>query len=189
MKYSFIKQHRRLWPVSVQCRVLQVSAAAYHAHLVRRASDAQQRRLSDEALLVHIKALHAETRSAYGWPRIWRELVARGIAVGKDRVQKLMQLYGIRAKSKRRFKVTIDSHHKLPISPNLLNREFTVAEPDRVWVGDITYIATDEGWLYLDVVIDLFSRQVVGWSLRNDMTSSIVIDALRMAWFRRHPDK
>ena len=106
MKCAFIKQHRRLWPVSVQCRILQVSAAAYQAHLVRRASDAQRRRLSDEALLVHIKALHAETRSAYDWPRIWRELVARGIAVGKDRVQKLMQLHGIRVKGKRRFKVT-----------------------------------------------------------------------------------
>ena len=189
MKYAFIQQHRRLWPVSVQCRVLHVSAAGYHAHLVRRASDAQRRYLSDEALLVHIKALHAETRSAYGWPRIWRELVARGVAVGKQRVQKLMQLHGIRAKGKRRFKVTTDSNHKLPISPNLLNREFTVAKPDKAWVGDITYIATDEGWLYLAVVIDLFSRQVVGWSLREDMTSNIVIDALRMAWFRRHPDK
>ena len=121
MKYAFIKQHRRLWPVSVQCRVLQVSAAGYHAHLARRASDAQRRHLSDEALLAHIKAVHTETRSAYGWPRIWRELVARGIAVGKDRVQKLMQLHGIRAKGKRRFKVTTDSNHKLPVSPNLLN--------------------------------------------------------------------
>ena len=189
MKYAFIQQHRRMWPVSVQCRVLQVSAASFHAQLVRRASGAQRQRLSDEALLVHIKALHAESRSAYGWPRIWRELVARGTPVGKQRVQKLMQQHGIRAKGKRRFKVTTDSNHKLPISPNLLNREFTVAEPDRVWVGDITYIATDEGWLYLAVVIDLFSRQVVGWSLQGDMTSSIVIDALRMAWFRRHPGK
>ena len=100
-----------------------------------------------------------------------------------------MQLHSIRAKGKRRFKVTTDSHHKLPISPNLLNREFAVAEPDRVWVGDITYIATDEGWLYLAVVVDLFSRQVVGWSLRGDMTFNLVIDALRMAWFRRHPGK
>ena len=104
-------------------------------------------------------------------------------------MQKLMQLHGIKARGKRRFKVTTDSKHDLPISPNLLNREFTVAEPDRVWVGDITYIATDEGWLFLAVVIDLFSRQVVGWSLREDMTSSIVIDALRMAWFKRHPGK
>ena len=100
-----------------------------------------------------------------------------------------MQLHGIRAKGKRRFKVTTDSNHKLPISPNWLNREFAVAEPDKVWVGDITYIATDEGWLFLAVVIDLFSRQVVGWSLREDMTSNLVIDALRMAWFKRHPGK
>ena len=135
------------------------------------------------------KALHTETRGAYGWPRIWRELVARGIPVGKERVQKLMQLHGVKARGKRRFKVTTDSGHGLPISPNLLNREFTVAEPDRVWVGDITYIATGEGWLFLAVVIDLFSRQVVGWSLREDMSSSIVIDALRMAWFKRHPGK
>lgn len=100
-----------------------------------------------------------------------------------------MQLHGIRAKGKRRFKVTTDSKHELPISPNLLNREFTVAEPDRVWAGDITYIATNEGWLFLAVVIDLFSRQVVGWSLHQDMTRDIVIDALRMAWFKRHPSK
>ena len=118
MKNAFIERYRHAWPVSVQCRVLQVSAARYHAHLARRASDAPRQRLSDEALLVHIKALHAETRSAYGWPRIWRELVARGVPVGKQRVQKLMQLRGIRAKGKRRFKVTTDSNHKLPISPN-----------------------------------------------------------------------
>ena len=111
-------------------------------------------RRASEALLVHIKALHAQTRSAYGWPRIWRELVARGVPVGKQRVQKLMQLHGIRAKGKRRFKVTTDSRHKLPISPNLLNRAFSVAEPDKVWVGDMTYIATDEGGLYLAVVLN-----------------------------------
>ena len=145
--------------------------------------------LSDDALLVHIKAIHAETRGGYGWPRTWKELLARGIRVGKERVQKLMQLHGIRAKGKRRFKVTTDSNHDLPISPNLLDRQFSVAEPDKVWAGDITYIATDEGWLFLAVVIDLFSRQVVGWSLRADMTRDIVIDALRMAWFKRHPSK
>jgi putative transposase len=189
LKYAFIQRHRHAWPFSVQCRVLQVSVAGYHAQLVDRASDAQRRHLSDEALLVHIKALHCETRGAYGWPRICRELVTRSIAVGKQRVQKLMQLHGIRARGKRRFKVTTDSNYKLPISPNRLNQEFTVAEPDKVWVGDITYIATDEGWLYLAVVIDLFSRQVVGWSLRGDMTSNIVIDALHMALFKRHLDK
>jgi transposase InsO family protein len=178
-----------VWPISVQCRVLRISMAGYHEHLVRKASGAQRRHLSDDALLVHIKAIHAETRGGYGWPRIWKELLARGIRVGKERVQKLMQRHGIRARGKRRFKVTTDSRHDLPISPNLLNREFTVTQPDRVWAGDVTYIATDEGWLFLAVVIDLFSRQVVGWSLREDMTRDIVIDALRMAWFKRHPDK
>lgn len=125
--------------------MLRVSVAGYREHLVRRASSAPRRHLSDEALLVHIKAIHAQTRGAYGWPRIWRELVARGVPVGKGRVQKLMQLHGIRAKSKRRFKVTTDSTHELPISPNLLKREFTVAEPDRVWVGDITLPPTKAG--------------------------------------------
>ena len=115
--------------------------------------------------------------------------MAKGIRVGKERVRKLMQLHGIRAKDKRRFKVTTDSTHDLPIAPNVLDRQFDAAAPDKVWVGDITYIATDEGWLFLAVVIDLFSRQVVGWSLRQDMTRDIVIDALRMAWFKRHPGK
>jgi putative transposase len=146
MKYAFIGRHRRVWPVSVQCRVLQVSVAGYHEHFVRRASTAQRRHLSDDALLVHIRAIHAQTRGGYGRPRTWRELLARGVRVGKQRVQKLMQLHGIRAKGKRRFRVTTDSNHAWPISANLLNREFTVAEPDKVWVGDITYIATDEGW-------------------------------------------
>lgn len=193
MKYAFIEHHRRVWPISVQCRVLGVSVAGYHEHVARRASRVgetrQRRHLSDEALLVHVKAIHAETRGSYGWPRTWKELQARGLCVGKDRVQKFMQLHGIRAKGRRRFKVTTDSRHDLPIAPNLLDRQFTVAEPDKAWAGDITYIATDEGWLFLAVVIDLFSRQVIGWSLRADMTRDIVIDALRMAWFKRHPDQ
>ena len=142
---------------------------------------AQRRHLSDDALLVHIKAIHAETRGGYGWPRTWKELLARGLRAGKKRVQKLMQLHGIRAKGKRRFKFTTDSKHDLPIATNLLDRQFTVAEPDKVWAGDISYIQTDEGWLFLAVVIDLFRRQVVGWSPREDMTRDIVIDALRMA--------
>jgi transposase InsO family protein len=118
-----------------------------------------------------------------------KELLARGIRAGKERVRKLMQLHGIRVKGKRRFRVTTDSNRDLPIAPNLLERQFTVTEPDKVWVGDITYIHTSEGWLFLAVVIDLYSRQVMGWSLREDMTRDIAIDALRMAWFKRHPSK
>jgi putative transposase len=109
--------------------------------------------------------------------------------VGKQRVQRLMQQHGIRARGKRRFRITTtDSRHGLPIAPNLLDRNFTVVAPNQVWVGDVTYIATAEGWLFLAVVLDLFSRRIVGWSLREQMTSELVIDALRMAWFLRRPE-
>ena len=100
-----------------------------------------------------------------------------------------MQFHGIYGKGKRRFRVTTDSAHYLPISPNLLDRQFSVTEPDKAWVGDITYIPTDEGWLFLAVVVDLFSRQIVGWSMDERMKSSLVIDVLRRAWFKRHPLK
>jgi putative transposase len=149
----------------------------------------QRRHHTEEALLAHIRAVYAEYRGAYDWPRIWRELLARGIRVGKHRVQRLMQQHGIQARGKRRFRVTTtDSRHDLPVAPNLLNRNFTVAAPNRAWTGDLTYIATDEGWLFLAVVIDLFSRRVVGWSMQTDMRSSLVIDALEMAWYHRRPD-
>lgn len=189
MKYAFIQRHRRVWPITVQCRVLEVSVSGYHAHVARQAHAIPRRHLSEDALLVHIRAIHTRTRRAYGRPRIWQELRNQGVRVGKQRLQRLMHQHGIHAKAKKRFKVTTDSNHDLPIAPNLLDRQFTVTHPDTVWVGDITYIATDEGWLFLAVVIDLFSRQVVGWSMRADMTRAIVIDALRMAWFKRHPDK
>ena len=190
MKYAFIERNRHIWPIRVQCGVLGVSVSGYHQHLARLKKITKRRHLSDEALLVHIRAVYAENRGAYGWPRIWRELVKRGIRVGKQRVQRLMRKHGIQARGKRRFRVTTtDSKHDLPIAPNLLNRNFTVAAPNQAWVGDFTYIPTEEGWLFLAVVIDLFSRQVVGWSMRPDMQRSLVIDALEMAWFQRRPDK
>jgi putative transposase len=190
VKYAIIQRHRRVWPIRVQCRVLGVSVSGYHQHLARLREIAQRRHLSDEALLVHIRAAYAENHGAYGWPRIWRQLRAQGIRVGKHRVQRLMQAHGIRARGKRRFRVvTTDSRHDLPIAPNLLDRNFTVVTPNTAWSGDITYIATDEGWLYLAVVIDLFSRQVVGWSMRPDMRCNLVIDALEMAWYQRRPDR
>jgi putative transposase len=190
VKYAIIQRHRRVWPIRVQCRVLGVSVSGYHQHLARRREIAQRRHLSDEALLVHIRAAYAENRGAYGWPRIWHQLRAQGIRVGKQRVQRLMQEHGIQARGKRRFRVmTTDSRHDLPIAPNRLDRNFTVAAPNTAWSGDITYIATEEGWLYLAVVIDLFSRQVVGWSMRPDMRSNLVIDALEMALYQRRPEK
>jgi len=137
--------------------------------------------------VAHIHAIQAETKGECGWPRVWKELLARGVRVGKDRVQRIMKTHGIKARGKRKFVVTTDSRHSLPIAENLLARDFSPAAPHRVWSGDITYIATDEGWLYLAAVIDLFSRQVVGWSMQPHMQASLVTDVLRMAWFRRHP--
>jgi transposase InsO family protein len=190
MKYAFIQRHRRVWPIRVQCRVLRVSVSGYHQHLARRRETARRRHLSEEALLVQIRAVYAENRGAYGWPRVWRELRERGLRVGKQRVQRLMQQHGIRGRGKRRFRVmTTDSRHELPIAPNLLDRNFTVSAPNQVWTGDITYIQTDEGWLFLAVVIDLFSRRVVGWSLQPDMRRDLVIDALEMAWLQRSPNR
>src|SRR5665213_2966711 len=190
MKYAFIQRHKLVWPICVQCRVLRVSVSGYHQHLARCRQIAQRRHLSDEALLVHISAVSAENRGAYGWPRIWRQLRAQGMRVGKLRVQRLMQKHGIQAHGKRRFRVvTTDSKHGLPIAPNVLDRKFTVATPNQAWVGDLTYIATQEGWLFLAVVIDLFSRKVVGWSMQPDMRRDLVIDALEMDWFKRNPGK
>lgn len=186
MKYAWIERNRHRWPVSVACEVLGVSPSGYHEHKVRSAKP--RRRITDDALLVHIRAVHAESRGEYGWPRVWKELLARGIRVGKERVRKLMSLHGIKARGKRRFKATTDSSHELPVAENLLDRQFTPAAPDRVWSSDITCVATDEGWLYLTVVLDLFSRQVVGWSMKPHMRCELVVDALRMAWFRRRPD-
>ena len=190
MKYAFIERHKLVWPIRVQCRVLLVSVSGYHQHQARRVTIVQRRHLSDEALVVHIAAVYAENRGAYGWTRIWRELAEHGIRVGKQRVQRLMQKHGIHARGKRKFRVTTtDSKHNLPIAPNLLNRNFVVAAPNQAWVGDFTYIATEEGWMFLAVVIDLFSRKIIGWSMRADMHRDLVIDALEMAWFRRAPDR
>jgi transposase InsO family protein len=186
VKYAWIERHRNHWPVSLSCEVLGVSASGYHEHKLRSAKP--RRHIGDDALLVHIRAVHAQIRGEHGCPRVWRELLAGGIRVGKERVRKLMKLHGIKARGKRKFKATTDSNHKLPVAENLLDRQFTPAAPDRVWTSDITYVATDEGWLYLVVVIDLFSRQIVGWSMKPHMKRELVIDALRMAWFRRRPE-
>ena len=191
MKYAWIKRHQYRWPVTVQCEVLGISASGYFAHTADpdpKAASVARRRLSDEAVLVHIKAAHAASKGEYGWPRIWKELLANGVRVGKDRIQKLMKQHGTKARGKRRYVITTDSKHDLPIAPNLLDRNFTPDQPNTVWTSDITYIATDEGWLYLAAVIDLYSRQVVGWSMQPHMETSLVSDALRMAWFRRRPD-
>jgi putative transposase len=180
---------RRTYPVSLSCEVLQVSASGYFGWLQQRgtASGEPPRRHSDEALLAHIRAIHAEVKGEYGWPRMHKELLARGIRVGKERVRRLMQQHGIKARTRRKFVVTTDSRHNLPVAPDLVQRRFNPEAPNQLWCSDITYIATDEGWLYLAAVIDLHSRQVVGWSLQPHMEAGLVRDALAMAWFRRRP--
>jgi putative transposase len=138
-------------------------------------------------MLALIESIHRELRGAYGSPRMVRELRERGFPASKARVERLMRQNGIRARHKRRYKATTDSKHGLPVAPNRLDRNFTPTAPNQVWTADLTYIWTDEGWLYLAVVIDLFNREVVGWSIRSRMTTQIVLDALTMAWFRRRP--
>ena len=181
MKYAFIERHRRDWPVSTQCSALDVSVRGFQQYLHRKKMpDKGAGRVSDMALLTHIKAIHAETRGAYGWPRIWRELRQRNVRVGKERDDA-----GQRHSGTLEAEVQSDDRQPSWLSDNLLNRNFQPERPDLV--GDITYIATQDGWLYLAVVIDLFSRQVVGWAMGKRMTRHLVIDALTMAWFRRRP--
>jgi transposase InsO family protein len=189
MKYAWIKKHRKIWPITLQCDVLGVSVSGYFDKQNRdKASNKPPGRVSNEALLAHIKAIASEVKDEYGWPRIWKALLTKGVRVGKERVRKLMQLHGIRARGKRKFVTTTDSKHNLPVAANLLDRQFQVDQPNRVWSTDITYVATAEGWLYLTVVIDLFNRQIVGWAVADHMRVEFVMEALRMAWFRRHPE-
>jgi len=193
MRYAFIAKNRH-WSLAVVCALLNVSPSGYHQYR-KRYSQARQPHLSrcgnlsNAALLVHIKAIHTEVKQEYGWPRMHKELQDRSIRVGKERVRKLMQLHGIQARHKRKWITTTDSKHHLPVAPNLLNREFKVSRPNQVWTTDITYIAVGQSWQYLVAFIDLFSRQIVGWSMQNHMRTDMVVDALRMAYFRRHPAK
>jgi transposase InsO family protein len=164
---------------------LAVSASGYRAW--RRGGTPDTRYVGNAKAVVLMKGIHAEFKGAYGSRRMHRELRARGHRVGLERVERMMRETGLRARHKRRFKATTDSKHSMPIAPNLLARQFAVEAPDRVWSGDITYIPTGEGWLYLAVVLDLFNREVIGWSIKPRMTADIATDALAMAWFRRKP--
>ena len=189
MKYAHIYRYQHLWPIRLQCKVLKVSFTGYHQHQLRLEKISSRRHMAKAALLVHVRAIHAELRGAYGWPRMWRELRHRGVRVGKERVRLVMQQAGIQARGKRKFRVTTtDSNHDHPIAPNLLNRNFTIEKPNTTWTGDVTYIATEQGWLYLAVVIDLFSRRIVGWSMKTAIDRSLVIDALEMACLQRQPE-
>jgi putative transposase len=185
VKYAWIEQRAGLWPSNVMCDVLGVSLSGWRAW--RSGGKQNSGRLTDAQLLALIRAIHAQFKGAYGSPRMHRELRDRGHCVGKARVERLMRGHDIRARHKRRWKATTDSQHGLPVAQNLVARDFSPCEPNQTWGADITYIATDEGWLYLAVVMDFFNREIVGWALKERLTADLVTDALTMAWFRRRP--
>ena len=186
MIFPFIEQHKDVWPVRLMCETLDVSTQGFYAWRSRPKSEQQQRR---DALIVEIRAVHAEVKERYGSPRIHAELQANGVPCCVNTVAKLMHDNDIRAKTARKFRNTTDSNHALPVADNLLSREFEAQGPNERWVTDITYIWTREGWLYLAVVEDLYSRMVVGWSMADTMTSRLVVDALEMAVARRLPQE
>jgi putative transposase len=185
MTFRFIDAHRNQWPVRLLCQTLEVCPAGYYAWRRRPLSEREQRQ---EALVVEIRAIHAQTKARYGSPRIHAELRARGQTCCVNTVAKLMRDNDIAAKTARKFRrTTTDSDHDLPVADNLLGRQFDPSGANEVWLADITYIPTREGWLYLAAVEDLYSRRVVGWAMAEHMESRLVVDALEMAIKRRLP--
>ena len=186
MKYAFIHEHRERWTVRLQCEVLEVSLSGYYDWLNRTPSEQAQRRT---VLAERITQIHAESWRSYGSPRIYRRLKEEGEAVSEKTVASIMQDEGIVGKyRKKRVPKTTQSEHTQPVASNLLERDFTATAPNQKWVADITYIDTDEGWLYLAVILDVFSRAVVGWALADHLRSELVEDALRKALLHRRPD-
>jgi transposase InsO family protein len=185
VRYSFIERHKDAWPVVVMADLLGVSTAGYYDWRDRPPSQREQRRSS---LLKDIRAVHEEFKGRYGSPRIHAELKDAGHGCCVNTVAEVMRQAGIRAKTARKFRHnTTDSNHKRPVADNVLDREFCVDGPNQAWVADITYVPTREGWLYLAIVEDLYSRMIVGWSMDSTMTSRLVVDALEMAVQRRLP--
>ncbi len=185
MTFTFIRDHAGRWPVRLMCRVLEASASGYYAWRSRPES---ARAIANRALLADVRRLHAEHHGRYGSPRMHAALRAEGRMASRGRVARLMRCHGIRALAGRRFRpCTTDSRHCLPIAPNLLKQKFVAAAPNRVWLADITYIATGEGWLYLAAVLDLATRKIVGWSMRDHMRTELPLTALIMAAQRQRP--
>ncbi len=184
MRYRAIQEQDRRYPIRLMCRALAVSPAGYYAWRERPES---RRSRQNRALLATIRGLHREFRETYGRPSIWDALSKQGHAVGKHRVARLMRQAALRAKTVKKWRATTQSNHRLPVAENTLNRQFTVTQPNRVWAGDITYVWTAEGWLYLAVVLDLYSRLVIGWALGTRLTGDLVQSALTMALTNRRP--
>jgi putative transposase len=184
MKFAFIAAREVAFPVSSMCRVLGVTKSGFYAWKKR---PKPARAKSDAQLAATVAAVHQRSRRTYGSPRVHRELQARGVRVGKKRIERLMRENGLQGRTKRRFKRTTDSKHGGPIAPNILARHFSVAEPNRAWTTDVTAIATDEGWLYLAPMLDLHSRRVVAFSGSDSNDTELALDVLRKALRARRP--
>lgn len=172
------------YPITALCNVMQVHRSGYYAWEKR----ADNVKYSDE-LIELVRRVHRGSGETYGTRRIARALKNKGIPCGRTKARTLMRLAAVAVKKRRKFKVTTESNHSLPVAPNLLAQDFTVAAPNRAWVSDITYIWTHEGWSYLAIVMDLYSRQIVGWSMERRITKELVINAFNMAYWQRRPQK
>jgi putative transposase len=184
VKFAAIAAEKANFPVAWMCKQFGVSTSGYYASLSRPKSS---RQVANDDVMQVIQDIHQGRCVVYGSPRVHRELRRRGHCVGRHRVARLMQMHGVCAQVKRRRVNTTDSAHKLPVAENLLDRQFTADEPNRKWVGDISYIPTEEGWLYLAIVLDLFARKVVGWAMDDNMRTQLVSRALAMATQNRQP--
>ena len=186
MTYAFIDEQRQVYSVRCLCRGLKISASGYYAWRRRPPS---KRSLANQALLVQIRAIHAEKRQTYGSPRIHAELWARGLRYNLKRVARLMRLNQIRARHKRKYRVTTKVDPRLPVAPNLLAQDFQANTPNQKWVRDVAYVPTAECWLYLAAVLDLYSRRIIGWAMSATQNTDLVVNALQMAIGRRQPGR
>ncbi len=186
MRFGFIWQQQKAYPVTVLCRVTGVSRSGYYKYLKTKHENKMD---PNFALIAKVRQIHSDTRGSYGSRRMSDQLREDGYDVGRYRARSLMEKAGVSVKRRKKFKRTTDSNHKLPVAPNLLNRQFEVQRPDTVWCSDITYLWTLQGWLYLAVVLDLYSRKIVGWAMNNRLTAPLVKQALSMAYWRRKPEK
>lgn len=186
MKFEFIRVERALYTVSLLCRVLGVARSGFYAWLARGPSAHQTR---DAELAVEVVASHKRSRGVYGSPRVHADLAARGVRVSKKRVARLMRERGLQARPRRRFVATTDSRHDAPPAPNLVARDFDASAPNETWVSDVSFVPTSEGWLYLAVVLDLFSRRIVGWATSATNDTELTLRALSLAVTRRKPPR
>ena len=184
MRYRFIRDNQSQFHTETMCRALDVSRSGFYAWLKRPKSE---RAIANDELLVKIKRVHKKSRKTYGSRRVQKQLLSESETCSKNRVARLMSQHGIMAKTKRKFRATTNSKHNTPVAENLLNRQFEVDAPNKVWAADITYIPTDEGWLYLATVMDLGSKRIVGLSMGERMTKELAMDALKVAIRQRKP--